>query len=255
MEAYTSFAAVYDRFMEETPYETWCKNIVSELCAHGIRDGLVLELGCGTGRMTELLAGRGYDMIGIDMSDEMLNLALNKKTESGYDILYLNQDMREFELYGTVRAVVSVCDSINYLLDEEDIVACFKLVNNYLDPGGIFMFDFNTKYKYETIGNTTIAENRKDCSFIWENFYNREDCINEYDLTIFVRDEEVSGNGRELFLRFFEEHFQRGYTLDEMKKLIGKSGLAFVRAYDADTLLEVTNESERIYCIAKENLK
>lgn len=255
MEAYTSFAAVYDRFMDETPYETWCENIVRELCAHDIKDGLVLELGCGTGCMTELLAGRGYDMIGVDVSDEMLNLALNKKAESGYDILYLNQDMRAFELYGTVRAVVSVCDSINYLLEDEDVVACFKLVNNYLDPGGIFMFDFNTKYKYEEIGDATIAENRDECSFIWENFYYRESCINEYDLTIFVRNEEVSESGQELFLRFSEEHFQRGYTLDEMKKLIRESGLEFVRAYDADTLLEVCDTSERIYCIAKENLK
>lgn len=255
MEAYTSFAAVYDCFMDETPYDVWCENVVRELYAHNIKEGLVLELGCGTGCMTELLAAKGYDMIGLDVSDEMLNLALNKRQESGYDILYLNQDMRAFELYGTVRAVVSVCDSINYLLDEEDIIACFRLVNNYLDPGGIFMFDFNTKYKYETIGDATIAENRAECSFIWENYYDSESCINEYDLTIFVRNEEVSENGQELFSRFGEEHFQRGYTLNEMKRLIKASGLEFVRAYDADTLLEAVDTSERIYCIAKENLK
>lgn len=252
MEAYTSFAAVYDRFMDETPYDAWCENIVRELRAHDIKNGLVLELGCGTGCMTELLAGRGYDMIGVDLSDEMLNLAQDKKAASGHDILYLNQDMREFELYGTVRAVVSVCDSVNYLLSDEDIIACFLLVNNYLDPGGIFMFDFNTKYKYEQIGDATIAENRDECSFIWENYYDRESCINEYGLTIFVRNEEGSEGGQELFLRFMEEHLQRGYTLEEMKRLIKASGLEFVRAYDADTLSEVCDTSERIYCIAKE---
>lgn len=255
MEEYTGFAAVYDRFMDDTPYDVWCENIMRELCAYGIKDGLVLELGCGTGCMTELLAQRGYDMIGVDMSDEMLNIAISKREQSGHDILYLNQDMRAFELYGTVRAVVSVCDSMNYLLEEEDLLSCFRLVNNYLDPGGIFMFDFNTKYKYETIGDATIAENREECSFIWENFYDSRHCINEYDLTIFVRNEAVSETGQELFLRFSEEHFQRGYTLDEMKRLLKESKLEFVKAYDADTLLEVTDTSERIYCIAKENGK
>jgi ubiquinone/menaquinone biosynthesis C-methylase UbiE len=256
MEAYTDFASVYDKFMDETPYEKWYENIVSKLGEYNINDGLILELGCGTGSMTELLASKGYDMIGVDSSDEMLNVACNKKEKSGHDILYLNQDMREFELYGTVRAVVSVCDSLNYLLLDEDIVECFKLVNNYLDPNGIFFFDFNTKYKYETvIGDSVIAENREECSFIWENFYDSEECINEYDLTVFVRNEEASVGGNELFNRFNEVHLQRGYTLGEMKGFIAKAGLEFVEAYDADTLGEVTDVSERIYCVAREQLK
>jgi ubiquinone/menaquinone biosynthesis C-methylase UbiE len=249
MEAYTDFASVYDEFMDDTPYEKWCENIVTKLGEYGIKDGLVLELGCGTGNMTELLAGKGYDMIGVDSSDEMLNIACNKKEKSGQDILYLNQDMREFELYGTVRAVVSVCDSLNYLLVDEDILTCFKLVNNYLDPKGIFFFDFNTKYKYETvIGDSVIAENREDCSFIWENFYDVEEGINEYDLTLFVKE-----GG--LFRRFQEVHLQRGYTLEEMKGFIKEAGLEFIEAYDADTLGEVTEVSERIYCVAREHMK
>lgn len=254
MEAYTDFASVYDKFMDETPYEQWSQNIKNVLEEYEIRDGLVLELGCGTGSMTELLAGMGYDMIGIDCSEEMLNIASSKKEQSGHDILYLNQDMREFELYGTVRAVVSVCDSLNYLLEKEELVACFKLVNNYLDPKGIFFFDFNTNYKYETvIGDTVIAENRDDCSFIWENFYDPEEKINEYDLTIFVREE--TAQEIDLFRKFEETHFQRGYDLEEIKQCLKLSGMEFVRAFDADTLGEVTAESERIYCIARENGK
>jgi ubiquinone/menaquinone biosynthesis C-methylase UbiE len=256
MEAYTDFASVYDKFMDDTPYEKWCTNIVTKLEEYDIRDGLVLELGCGTGSMTELLAARGYDMIGVDSSDEMLNIAALKKEKSGHDILYLNQDMREFELYGTVRAVVSVCDSLNYLLLNEDIVTCFKLVNNYLDPGGVFFFDFNTKYKYETvIGDSVIAENRDECSFIWENFYDAEEGINEYDLTLFVRNEEASKEGEELFSRFNEVHLQRGYTLEEIKDFIKEAGLEFVEAYDADTLGSVRDVSERIYCVAREVMK
>lgn len=256
MEVYTDFACVYDQLMDETPYAQWCENIAQALGEYGIRDGLVLELGCGTGSLTELLAARGFDMIGVDNSDEMLNIACEKREKSGRDILYLNQDMRSFELYGTVRAVVSVCDSLNYLLEDEDLTACFRLVNNYLDPGGIFIFDFNTRYKYETvIGDSVIAENREDCSFIWENYYDADSGINEYDLTIFVKEPEASSSGEELFSSFQEVHFQRGYTLEEMWSFIERSGLAFVRAFDADTLGAVTGTSERIYCVAQERQK
>lgn len=230
----------------------------------------VLDLGCGTGTMTELLARAGFDMIGVDNSEEMLEIAVRKREKSGSDILYLLQDMREFELYGAVGAVCSVCDSLNYILEDDDMVKVFSLVNNYLYPGGIFVFDFNTVYKYEyVIGDATIAENREDCSFIWENFYDEESRVNEYDLTVFVRQafkdrsEESGGSGRikphaageengmELFRRFTETHYQRGYTLEQMKGFLEAAGLLFVKALDADTHGAVCAESERIYVIAK----
>ena len=154
------------------------------------------------------------------------------------------------------------------------MVKVFSLVNNYLYPGGIFVFDFNTVYKYEqVIGDATIAENREDCSFIWENYYDAENRINEYDLTIFVRefsedgnrqsekrkDEEEShapgGDCGEMFKRFTETHYQRGYTLDEMKGFLEAAGLLFVKALDADNRGGVRPESERIYVIAKESGK
>ena len=148
MDAYTSFARVYDTFMDNIPYEEWAVYLTGLLNEYGVNDGLVLDLGCGTGNMTELLAKEGYDMIGVDNAEEMLEIAMEKREKSGHDILYLLQDMREFELYGTVRAVVSVCDSVNYIDEEEDLTEVFRLVNNYLDPGGVFIFDFNTLYKY-----------------------------------------------------------------------------------------------------------
>ena len=247
MEAYTDFAEVYDTFMDETPYEEWCEFLVQILEEYEVPKGLVLDLGCGTGTLTEMLSKEGYDMIGVDNSEQMLAIAMEKRETSGENILYLLQDMREFELYGTVGAVISVCDSLNYLLEEDDLVQTFRLVNNYLDPQGIFIFDFNTVYKYqEVIGDTTIAENREDCSFIWENYYHEEEEINEYDLTIFVKEE----NG--LFRKFEENHYQRGYCLEQMKIALGKAGMEFVKAIDADTHEEVTEISERIYCIARE---
>ena len=245
MDAYTDFASVYDEFMEDTPYDEWCENIVDNLRENGITGGLVCDLGAGTGEMTRRLRDRGFDMIGIDSSEEMLMEARAKEGDA-QDILYLCQDMREFELYGTVAAIVSVCDCVNYILEESELVTVFKLVNNYLDPSGIFVFDFNTKHKYrDVIGESTIAENREDESFIWENFYDEESDINEYDITFFVREGE-------LFRRFTETHLQRGYELSEMKAAAEASGLVFVKAYDADTKGEVTDDSERVVVIARE---
>ena len=251
MEAYTSFASVYDTFMDNVPYGEWGTYIHSLLCRYGVKDGLVLDLGCGTGTMTEILAGYGYDMIGVDNSGDMLELAMEKRFASGHDILYLLQDMREFELYGTVRAVVSVCDSVNYITEPEELAEVFRLVNNYLDPGGIFLFDFNTEYKYrEVMGDCTIAEDRGDCSFIWDNCYYEEEKINEYDLTLFIR--EGSDDNGALYRKYRETHFQRGYTLEEIRELLSSAGLVFQAAYDMDTGEAAWEKSERICVIARE---
>lgn len=206
MQAYTGFAQVYDIFMDNVPYDNWTEYLAGLLQEYGVKDGLVLELGCGTGKITRRLALKGYDMIGIDLSYEMLEIAREKEysddswTEAAEPegdlndrnpILYLQQDMREFELFGTVSAVVSICDSMNYITSEEDLIKVFQLVNNYLDPGGLFIFDMNTEYKYKNLlGDATIAENREDCSFIWENYYDEENHMNEYNMTIFVKAEE-----------------------------------------------------------------
>ncbi len=274
MEAYTDFAQVYDEFMDETPYEEWCAFLVGMLGRYGLKEvadedsrlfddtyvisdgpneqhlrqerNTILDLGCGTGTLTQLLARKGYDMIGVDNAQEMLQIAMEKRDESGLDILYLLQDMREFELYGTVGAVVSVCDSINYLLEEEEVLRTFKLVHTYLYPGGVFIFDFNTVYKYsQIIGDATIAENREDCSFIWENYYHEAEEINEYDLTIFVRSKEA------LFQRFQETHYQRGYRLEQMCRLVEQAGLKILETLDADTREAAGQESERVYIVAK----
>lgn len=250
MEAYTSFARVYDTFMDNVPYGEWCEYVAGLLEAYEIRDGLVLDLGCGTGSLTELLAEKGYDMIGADCSEDMLEIAGEKKEKSGYDILYLLQDMREFELYGTVRAVVSICDSMNYIMSEEELLQVFRLVNNYLDPEGIFIFDMNTIYKYrELLGDATIAENREACSFIWENSWYEEERVNEYDLTIFEKEE----NG--LFRKYTETHFQRAYEIETVKRLIQEAGMEFVAVYDAFTKEAPKADSERIYFIAREKGK
>lgn len=260
MEAYTGFANVYDEFMDNVPYDEWTEYLCNLLQEYGVKEpSLVLELGCGTGSMTRRLTKRGYDMIGIDLSEDMLEIAREKDMEEGIDygnILYLNQDMREFELFGTVAAVVSICDSMNYVTEEDDLKKVFRLVNNYLDRNGVFIFDLNTIHKYRDIlGDATIAENREDASFIWENYYDRESGINQYDITIYKKvelemedDEKVTP----LFERMEETHYQRAYDLEKIKTLITEAGMEFVTAYDAMTKKSPTSESERIYVVARE---
>ena len=209
-----------------------------------------MDLGCGRGTLTEMMYQKGYDLVGVDVSDAMLNIAMEKKEQSGSEILYLQQDMRELELYGTVGTVYCVCDSLNYILEEEELAAVFSLVNNYLFPGGVFIFDFNTDYKYhEVIGDATIAENREDCSFIWENIYDPEEGINEYDLTLFVRQED------ETFRKYTETHLQRGYSAEQMKRLAEQAGLAVLEITDADPGQAVKDKSQLIYIVAREQDK
>lgn len=250
MESYGKFAKVYDMFQDNVNYREWADYIIQMLHRHEIKDGLVLELGCGTGTMTELLADAGYDMIGIDNSGEMLSEAMEKRVGSGHDILYLLQDMQDFELYGTVRAVISVCDSMNYLTEEEDLEYLFALVNNYLDPGGLFIFDMNTVHKYrDVIGDTTIAEDREDGSFIWENSYDEETGINVYELALFLPREDG------LYEKCEEEHVQRAYSLDRIKEMIDKAGMELVAVYDAYTCEPADENSERLTFVVREHGK
>jgi len=247
MDAYTGFAGVYDLFMDNVPYEEWGAYVAGLLQEYGVRDGLVLDLGCGTGTLTRLLAERGYDMIGVDLSGDMLEEAMEK---SGPEILYLQQDMREFELYGTVRAIVSICDSMNYLMGYEELVQVLKLANNYLDPGGVFVFDLNTLYKYQVLlGEQTIAENRDEGSFIWENYYDEDERVNEYGLTLFIREED----GR--YRKYEEEHYQFAFTLDEVRQAVAEAGMRLEAVYDACTYQPPKEDSERVYVIAREQGK
>ncbi|MCR5507289.1 MAG: class I SAM-dependent methyltransferase [Lachnospiraceae bacterium] len=283
--AYDALAYVYDELMDDIPYTEWCDILDEMIKKHGIsrpvgHDGtggsvsgydhdhdhgdtsgednltkeealeseknLVVDLGCGTGTLTGLMYKRGYDMIGIDISEAMLDVAQQKRFDKEYDILYINQDMRDLDLYSTVGTVYSVCDTVNYLLNDEDVIRTFSLVAGFLYPGGLFMFDFNTIYKYEkVIGNTTIAENAEDCAFIWDNFYDENECINEYDLCIFVKQDEP-----DLFRRYLETHYQRGYTLGQMHSFLKKAGLDVLLVRDSETKDQPTGESQRIFIVA-----
>ena len=243
MNAYHAFALVYDRMMEEIPYEEWCNFVTDQLKKFGIEDGLMLELGCGTGTLTEM-----FDMIGVDNSEEMLAEAVEKREQSGRSILYLNQDMREFELYGTVRAVISLCDTMNYLTEYDDLVNVCRLVNNYLDPNGIFLFDLKTDHYFKSIGCQSFCDADEEVSFIWDNDYDEEKRINSYALTLFVQEEDNR------YERFDEYHEQRAFSIDEVRCAIEESGMIFLSAIDKNGA-PATKDTDRVYIIAREKGK
>ena len=143
-----------------------------------------------------------------------------------------------------MRAIVSVCDSLNYITEEEELLHVFRLVRNYLDPDGVFFFDMNTIYKYsEMLGETTIAENREEGSFIWENYYDPEEQLNQYDLTLYIRDED------DRYTRFEETHIQKAYALERVLELLQQAGMKAEQIFDSDTGKEVTDTTGK-FCIA-----
>lgn len=246
---YNDFAKIYDSFMDNVPYDAWCEQNTAILQTYGISSGIIADLGCGTGTLTERMADKGFDMIGIDNSEDMLMEAYRKRDESGHNILYLCQDMREFELYGTCAAIFSRCDSLNYITEYEDLKKVFSLVNNYLDPKGLFIFDMKTEFMFSNIlGNNTFARSHEDASYIWENYYDPERRINEYDLTMFIR------NGK-LFDRSVETHAQRAYSIDELKKAAEESGLKWLGVWDADTEDDVAEDTSRYLVVLQEQGK
>ncbi len=244
---YNRFAYLYDELINDVNYGEWLDYYYKIFQRYGLKPKLGLDLGCGTGNLTTLFADKGIEMTGVDLSEDMLMVAREKA--EGRDILYLNQDMREFELYGTVDFIVSSLDCLNYITDKRDLLKVMKLVNNYLDPGGLFIFDINTDYKLENIigNNTFILENENTfCS--WQNEYDKKRKICDFYLTFFCEE-----NG--MYHRFDEEHSERAYSIDEIKSVIDAAGMRLLNVYDEMSFKKPTAKSERVFFVVQEQGK
>ncbi|MDD3766320.1 MAG: class I SAM-dependent methyltransferase [Eubacteriales bacterium] len=242
MSSYTDFAYLYDRLIDQD-YEKWADYL--EECFEKYAGGIthVLDLACGTGNITTLLAKRGYDMIGIDSSTDMLSVAASKS--EGLPIQYVCQDMSAFELYGNVDAVICTLDCINYLTKNRDVLKTFRLVEKYLYPNGLFIFDINSQYKIENIlGNQCYITDLDDVFYTWENFYNEESRICSYNLTFFVK------NG-EKYNRVDEYQEQKAYLQDEIEDLIKKAGLSLLGCFDGLSFNKSSEKSERLMFVCK----
>ncbi len=243
MDSYTIFSSVYDRLMSDIPYEKWVNNLEKIWEKYGLKPELIVDLCCGSGTMTKLLTEKGLDVIGIDKSFDMLMEAREKLPTN----LFLNQDMTEFELYGTVDSIVCLCDSLNYLLEEKDVLKTFKLCDNYLNPKGLLIFDVNTKYKFEKeLANNTFGGNFEDFSYIWQNFYDSEKMINEYQTTFFMKDDN------NLYEKFDEIHHERCYDIETITRLVKESGLELLGVFDENLFDEPKEDSQRLYFVCRE---
>lgn len=236
---------MYDKLTIDIDYKKWADFVESILVKHKTKASMILELGCGTGSFGIEMARRGYEMICLDLSPDMLDCANDKAKNEELDILFLNQDMCNFELYGTVDVIVCLLDSFNYLTKTSQIKKLFKLVQNYLNPGGLFIFDINTEYKFEnTLSNNLFYEIDEDVTYIWENEYNKKTKKARFDLTFFVKEDE-------LYQRFDETHFERAYSNDEIMGFISESDLKFINVYDELKLKKPSPKSQRNFYVCK----
>ena len=216
---YSDFAEVYDR-LQDADYEAFADYYERIFERLGAKPRLVLDLACGTGNITIPMAKRGYDMIGLDLSCEMLNIAEKKAAEAGENILFLNQDMTEFELYGTVDAIVCALDGINYITDSAELEKVFALADNYLNPGGVMIFDINSEFKLrEVLGGNTFVNEEQGIFYVWESNFCEDTGICEFVLTFFVEREDGS------YLRFDEYQEERAYSAEEICAAADKTRL------------------------------
>lgn len=237
--SYQGFAQLYDALTFDVDYESIASFIHTLLTKSGIQKGLVLDLACGTGTLTLALADKGYEMLGADLSEDMLSVARQK--QGAENILFLNQPMDDFELYGTVDAIVCVLDSINYLTEPGALEKTFRLCANYLNPGGLLIFDVNSEYKFSSVlGSTTYSYETDEIFYNWENEYDPESRLCDLYLTFFCLEE--SG----LYRRVDEVHTQRAYSEEELKNALAEAGLTILATYDDYTAQKPHETSQRI---------
>ncbi len=242
-----SFSALYDIFTNDVNYSERAEYICQILERNGILGGSILDVACGTGSLSKELLKKGFEVIANDISISMLNIAREKLSAYGDRALLLCQDMCELDLYGTVDAAVCALDSVNHLLDEEDILSCFECVGKFINPGGIFIFDVNTLYKHRQVlsGNTFVYEDAEDAFLVWQNSECDEDDIVEMYFDIFTR----TPDGK--YLRDSDENTERAYSVEFLSEKLTDSGFEVLNVYSDMTLDACTPEDERIYFVAR----
>ncbi len=245
---YDLIAPIYDEINKEIDYSAWADFIESVVNKNAFsRPELVLDLGCGTGSMTLELGKRGYDMTGVDLSVEMLDIARERSYDAGLadKMLWLCQDMTEFELYGTVDLAVSCLDCLNHLTKPGDLDKCLDLVHNYLIPDGLFIFDVNGKAKFENVySDRSYVMETDGAMCIWQNNYNPKSHLCDFYITLFNEEDGA-------YQRYDELQRERMYPLATLKKKLVSAGFEFIGAYSDYSFTPATDDDERIYLVAR----
>ncbi len=246
MSSYGDFSLCYSRIMSDVDYDEIGDFIDTAIKKHYVmKTGIVCDLACGTGRLSSILSEKGYDLIGVDNSSEMLDIARCNNPDQ--KILYLNQDMTELDMFGTVDVFVSTMDSINHLEDIKDVKKCFSKVSLFLEDEGLFIFDINSHKKFsEVLGNNTFVYDYDDVFCVWENFYDQDEKVNYADLTFFIKEEDK-------FIKNTETVEEFDYSLSEILDVLNECGLKEVEILDGFSFEKYSEESERITIIARKN--
>lgn len=245
MNSYYDFAYIYDKLMYcDINYEQWADYIENIFGMYGINPNLVCDLACGTGNITIPLAKRGYDMTGVDISEDMLNVAREKS--QGLDILFLSQSITKLDLYGTMDALLCMIDGINYVLVPRLLTEAFKRIKTcFMNPDALFIFDISTRCKLKnTIGQNTFIHSDKDIFYSWQNRYIESKNLSDMLLTFFVREGKA-------YRRFEERHLQRAYSEKELRYMLEKAGFSQIDTYDALTFAKPCENSERIVFVCR----
>ncbi len=245
---YAALWANYDKLNAETNYEEWAKFLCALFEKHSkIPVTSVLDLGCGTGSMTFALRSRGFDMTALDISPEMLSCAREKALEQGIeDILWLCQDMRSFELYGTVSAVVCCLDGINHLTGPRDLDRCLSLVHNYLEPGGLFIFDVNTPKKFrEFYADHDYILEDEGILCCWQNRYDthRQSC--DFLLSVFEENKDGTWSRTDTLQR------ERCYSRQKLTQLLERAGFFVAGIYTGFQMETDLDSAHRWYIAAR----
>ena len=249
MAGYGDFAYYYDLLTENVDYTAISEYISNLLVKNGVDGGILLDLACGTGELSFLLSDKGYDVIGVDASEEMLSVANEKKMESeNNDIIFLCQRMEELDLFGTVNAVVCVLDSINHVTDIETLKEAFRRVSLFMEDGGVFIFDVNTPYKHrKVLGNNTFVYDMDEVYCVWQNTTD-DDMLTEISLDIFERDEQ-----EDVYYKYSESFAERGYEIEFLKELLAEYKFEIIAVYDEMSENELRENSERAVFVLKKH--
>ncbi|MEG1835282.1 MAG: class I SAM-dependent methyltransferase [Oscillospiraceae bacterium] len=246
--SYEAFAECYDLLTENVEYEKRAEYFTSLFSDNGINKGILLDLACGTGSLSLEFSKRGFSVIGTDLSEEMLSVAQNKKYESGQDILFLCQDMRKLDLYGTIDCAISALDSLNHITNEKDLKAVFQKVSLFMNKGGIFIFDVNTLYKHqEVLKNNAFVYDLDEIYCVWQNKLLKDNVTVEISLDLFFQSED------EVYERFSENFSEKAYSVEIIEKIINETGFSLIGKYDELTKNEPKENSERIVFVIKKD--
>lgn len=247
LQAYNAFAALYDPLMADVDYAEWTNYLLELLQLGDILPGEpILDCACGTGEITIRLQKAGYQLTGADLSPRMLEIAQQKARKAGAKITFVCQPMQKICVHKPVSAINCACDGVNYLLSDADVDDFFSGANQALKDGGLLLFDISSAYKLEhVLGGQTFGEDRKDCTYLWQNYYDPKSRLLEMRLAFFTPD----GNGA--YQRFDERHVQRAHTQQEMIAALERGGFDVIGVYDAFTKTAPKDASERIQFVAK----